>query len=433
MADWSDNSEFERFFKEGTDRYKFDYDPDAWDQMEVLLDRDKRRRRIIWIFLLGLFMVGGVGLWTYLGDHDHPSNSTNSIVEESSKSSEPTVDHTESNQLLNDDGVVQSDLTKSSSAQTDSESFGVSNKSVPDVGLTRNSGIQPGSPPSLDNNKTQDPPSLDRVDSSDPADISKENLTLNNSENNNPTLGIDQENTSEGRGVFDIHYLPQLGLMSLDHSITNPLLPDRSKDYLSETSAENFKKFYLGLELGIESSSTPEHGFSRVDLSTGIQLGVFLNRSWSINIGGTYTNDRYMASGNDYTASEDFWEDGVPPQFTGANCKIVRLHVGTDYYLNDVTENGLFFGLKAVSNFMLKEDYSYYFEDPSSNFKSSWTMKNKTMLSSMELSGGYHKILGDKFSLTLGPYLNIPLSGIGHGHVMLSSVGIKARINWLSH
>lgn len=62
------------------------------------------------------------------------------------------------------------------------------------------------------------------------------------------------------------------------------------------------------------------------------------------------------------------------------------------------------------------------------NFSSSWTRSNTTWLNAIQLSPVYRFSNSGRSSVEIGPYFKIPLSGIGHGDIMLSSFGLKGSI-----
>ncbi|RMG82685.1 MAG: hypothetical protein D6714_10985, partial [Bacteroidetes bacterium] len=58
MSDYPSN-ELDKLFREGSEKYDFQYNPKAWEQMETLLDKADRRRRLLiwWLSGVGLFIL----------------------------------------------------------------------------------------------------------------------------------------------------------------------------------------------------------------------------------------------------------------------------------------------------------------------------------------------------------------------------------------
>ena len=76
---------------------------------------------------------------------------------------------------------------------------------------------------------------------------------------------------------------------------------------------------------------------------------------------------------------------------------------------------------------MKKEDYNYLYVRPNGT---TWTYnhfvsnKNNHYFSVLTLSAGYQYTLNKHLALLAGPYLKIPLGGIGDGAVKLKSAGL---------
>jgi hypothetical protein len=79
---------------------------------------------------------------------------------------------------------------------------------------------------------------------------------------------------------------------------------------------------------------------------------------------------------------------------------------------------------------MLEEKYYYRFEDPEDNWSNYLNSGNNTLFNSLELNVGYNHKLKNNIEITLEPYARLPINGIGHGQVMLSSGGIRLYAKW---
>lgn len=58
--------------------------------------------------------------------------------------------------------------------------------------------------------------------------------------------------------------------------------------------------------------------------------------------------------------------------------------------------------------------------------------KNKHYLNIVNLGIGYERVLTDRLSLQVEPYLKLPLSGIGEGNITLKSAGafVGLKYGW---
>ena len=81
------------------------------------------------------------------------------------------------------------------------------------------------------------------------------------------------------------------------------------------------------------------------------------------------------------------------------------------------------------SNFMLNEQYKYLYDEPSKDWYASWQNDFNTFLSSVDLSLGYKFASRQSLLFEAGPYAKIPVNGIGHGGIKLTSFGVKIGVS----
>ena len=91
------------------------------------------------------------------------------------------------------------------------------------------------------------------------------------------------------------------------------------------------------------------------------------------------------------------------------------------------------FGSAGLSSyFMQRERYSYAWVD--TNGPGLWTREavneNHHLFSILNLSAGYERSLGARWSLQAEPYLKLPLSGVGAGKVRLVSAGVFVGVKY---
>ena len=65
---------------------------------------------------------------------------------------------------------------------------------------------------------------------------------------------------------------------------------------------------------------------------------------------------------------------------------MIEVGLGVQYALSGVNKNGFFAGVGLSSNFMLREEYYYMFEDPSDSWASTYTNENGTLFNNVELN-----------------------------------------------
>ncbi len=432
MANWPDDKDLESFFQHGNEKHDFPLDTEAWDQMEKLLDRDKRRRRLFWIFRLGalsllvlavvLFSNADVRTYFFNNSLSEPSTSTFNIqnkyapivssVIEQSLSSDASVMTIRQEQLPFKANDAQ--RINASSSGDIQEKRTADPPIAPPLRLTINNGMNRTDP-----RITLDSAIDQKYINEAPKDFVSKALLGNQSTLKIEDVNIDLPN------IIDIVRLPSLRISSLlTTSLPEPLL-ERIK-YPSEVSTETKANWDIGVQLGAETSWTPHGEFSDIDLVVGLSVGRHLGQRWILSSRLVYIADRYITGKDDYNPTKPFFESGMLPETIDARFNMFELQLGGSYHFKSTYSSGLFVSGFLNSNFILKESYSYRFEDHRADFKSSWAQSDNTVLSSISLAAGYRIVLPNGARLNISPYLKIPINPIGHGNAMLSAYGFGA-------
>lgn len=138
----------------------------------------------------------------------------------------------------------------------------------------------------------------------------------------------------------------------------------------------------------------------------------------------------FLASKKIYTAMPDQYNLTTPHPYLeniDAVCKVYEIPVSISYRFAQ-KRNHNWFGGAGVSSFLMKqEDYDYVYKYPGGQtytYKYSYSNENKHYFSVLSLFGGYQYKLGDRVSLMAGPYVKIPLGGVGAGKIKLNSGGL---------
>ena len=108
---------------------------------------------------------------------------------------------------------------------------------------------------------------------------------------------------------------------------------------------------------------------------------------------------------------------------------MIDVSLGASYHFSDVQSNGLSAHVNLLSNFMLREEYDYRFAESSDDFTGLFTGESQTLMSQIELSTSYKLRTGGGYFIDAGPYLKLPLNGVGHGNVRLTSIGIRVGVS----
>lgn len=179
--------------------------------------------------------------------------------------------------------------------------------------------------------------------------------------------------------------------------------------------------FAIGFAMGPDYSVAPCFQFGDFGISAGLQLQYAFNDRWSVSTGAFYAKKIYGATKADYQSNYNF-------QKVNADCDVLDVPLNINYTLFQSGRHAWTATLGSSSYFMLKEDYEMYYS--STNVRK-YEYKNGSQhyFSMLNLGIGYQQQSGRHFMWGLQPYAKIPISGVGHGNVKLTSFGVLLHVN----
>ncbi len=193
------------------------------------------------------------------------------------------------------------------------------------------------------------------------------------------------------------------------------------------------KKLYtLSLIGAMDATSTKSSEWGDATFRFGLSGEYYLGNRWSIGIGANLSKKKYQANGSEYSPPTGFWTNGVVPDSTNAICDVLDVPVTVNYFQPINKKSNLIISGGLSSWFMLKEEYWYKYKSNDPDLVSWWggENENRYWFSVINLSVSYEYALTNKWSVAVGPYINIPLSGVGHGNVELKSFGLKGALRF---
>ncbi|QDA60856.1 hypothetical protein [Hymenobacter jejuensis] len=134
---------------------------------------------------------------------------------------------------------------------------------------------------------------------------------------------------------------------------------------------------------------------------------------------------KYDAKGSDYHPPQHYWTNYLKLTDVYANCRILDLPLNLRYDVVSRPQYALFAGAGLSSLLMRNERYRYAYYSAGQLLNREWTRHNGSnhFFSVLNLSAGYERALGGRWSVQGEPYVKIPLGGVGFGKVKLSSAG----------
>jgi len=442
-------NELDAIFKEGADNYEFEYNEAAWANMEAKLDKQERRRRVLWFFPVGMLALLLLAvLWNYAGEQKAASIveelSVASTITETAASNTDRTDETSSSQTIDIEEEPVGKSVPTVSNQPEAAESPTSKQVAVEVANTAN---------------TSDVSILTNYPTAAASNITEGNVDNLPSDNGTYATSLSREETkssvtSETLSATEIlapsisgralpTSLSSIGGVSLTELVTakrtvNGLpLTDIDTPELDTHCTSRESTYLMTVYAAPEWSSiglltTPDTGW-KIGLTTGIGLGKYLELTSGIGV----SKKVYTAEDPSYQV-EGGWAAGLKPMTMSSKGYIIDVPLDLTFYMNGRQCNGLFATAGLSSYFMSSEWYGFEYDPADRAFLITSGMEpleevfdknlNKHIFGVANLSVGYQATMSNGSHIQVAPYLQLPLTGIGSGRVDLYTTGIKLGI-----
>lgn len=410
--------ELDRLFQQGAERYDFDYNPAAWEQMAARLDR--RRRRALWWWLAGLatVLLAGLACWCLL---QRPKTLP---PKRSPAPNAPIHSPVESRPREKKEQTRSLAHPQHTEPKTGQPSPAGSGLASPGRKSGENRPPQAGGPPTGSNEKkslvTEPLPMEGQALAPGPEKASIE-----------PQISPDQP--AKVRAPMEAPEallllsptlpLPETGLENREIlPIISRMQPEGQPRHSSHLAA--------GLRLSAGLNSIGWGDFSRSGWKGGLFAEYQYNRRFALELGASLLRLNYLAERGEYIPPKGFWTRRIAPDNTRGLCDILEVPVMMKYYHRGYSGSSFFVSAGLTSYVMLMEEYWYRYALDDPDLIRWWqTGKNQGHWFALgHLSAGYQAGLGERWALQLSPYMQVPISGVGHGQVKIYSLGVDVRL-----
>ena len=471
--------DFDSKLRQAADQHHPNYDEKAWAKMQGLLDqhlpiKKDRDRRIIFLFLL--FLLAGGGAWVIISK---PWQQGNATISASKTPNRPTTNNpttapkdipgksavstvpvdnvhdnvqpgetpsaqTEKNSSANPTNTVAGKETQLTIEQpnesknekdqrlnvtTNTKSNATSSKQNKPIGR-KNNGKNPSAVAIVvpanarkGNRNVSEKASAGSV----PA-----NSTSVNANDNSSVAMTDKTQAQNAEPAASSQTKSQAEVEKKDKA-AEPVTTDKKKEVAKKSPGSKTRNYFsfsfsVGPDLSYISLSDP----GEVKLLSGAGVGYTFKNRWTIRTG-------FYAVSKIYTANKYNYKPANPGPTANlekidADCRVYEVPLSIAYNFSKAEKHSFFGSMGLSSLFMKKEEYRYLYKYPGPPVVTYTHTKelyneNKHYFSVLTLSAGYGKRLNNTFSVSAEPYFKLPLSGIGYGHVKLSSMGVLLSVN----
>lgn len=200
----------------------------------------------------------------------------------------------------------------------------------------------------------------------------------------------------------------------------------------SPTSGMQSRGWTLGIIAAPDLSGTqPFHG--KLSSNLGLMATYHLDGRLSISAGVLYAKKLYQADFADYRPAGSPGYSQYTPIAVDADCDVLDIPLNINVDLARQHRATWFASTGISSYLMLKEAYDYSYPPHEYGDLKQLTLhnQNRHIFGVANLSVGYRRQLGGAVSVTVQPFVKVPLTGIGNGKLKLysSGVAISADIN----
>jgi hypothetical protein len=168
---------------------------------------------------------------------------------------------------------------------------------------------------------------------------------------------------------------------------------------------------------------------SKVGTNVGLLFSAGLLKKLTISTGVLYSAKPYTMAFQNYHTQYQFTEN---PVNVTADCRMLDIPLNVGYQLYGKRQNKISIGTGLSSYIMLNESYKFNYDDSYVTGPSNFNVPNsgKYFFGVLNLNATYQRQLNSKVGISFQPYLKLPLTNLGYSQVRLQTTGIAVGLNW---
>ncbi|HQW93081.1 MAG TPA: hypothetical protein PKY28_08285 [Ferruginibacter sp.] len=194
-----------------------------------------------------------------------------------------------------------------------------------------------------------------------------------------------------------------------------------------------FSKLYVTAALGAEASGTRFLSFSNSTVTPRYGFGVGFRISGKLSVqAGFYAGaKKYIAGPGDYNVKSGSYLSMVQIKSIKANCMVYEIPVTFQYNLFTKPKTVYYLSAGISSYLMKTEDYDFTVVRNNTVYTYPYYYKkNSHLLAALHITAGVEKKMLNKLYLQVAPFVNIPLNGVGEGKIKLYTTGLNVGLKY---
>ena len=246
---------------------------------------------------------------------------------------------------------------------------------------------------------------------------------------NNTTFDNQLSSYNNGPVITETGSKPTDGTIKKEEApaVNNPVTTVDTENRKEKKEGRNTKnKLSLLLSAGPDLSSIGSDKQGRWKMQAGIGLQYQFSKRFSLRTGFYASRKIYEVKPKDYNPPAYFWQYYPQMQKIDADCKVYEVPVTLVFDVMHNQKNNFYVTAGTSTYIMNKEVYGYTYKDNLGYDRYAQRTapeKEINYFSTIGISAGYSRQLSKRVSVSVEPYLKIPVSGIGYGKVKLTSGG----------
>lgn len=401
------------------------FEEESWVKMEALLDKDKRRRPFLWLWILiPALLAGGYGIYF---TSKKTSSFKNNIYAKTQSINTQKNDAEPLTKILPSvpatTAMMPTAIIKYQNvfSQHDSIQYRKNIYITQEKPLITKKGLALQGQKEGENNYSK------RILSTSQE---KYNITITA-----PSAEEEQENTLADKDIKQ-----KKDSIKIKNNPTK-LITVKNADTTVVSSNNNiFKKrnqyqkgFYLLPSVGADVGAVKAFAFKNtpVSIKYGIGIGYRINKKLSVQTGLYSSRKKYIAGPDDYHVKAGSYWSMVKVINVNANCLVYEIPLSIRYDILRRKKMTYYTAAGISSYIMKREDYTYFYTRYNMSYlKAATYTGNKKLFSVVTLSAGAEKKINNKIAFVVESSFSIPVSGAGDGEVKLFSTAIQLGIKY---
>ncbi|MCU0321223.1 MAG: hypothetical protein MUE72_02335 [Chitinophagaceae bacterium] len=445
--------------RKAAEEYGIAYTEEAWDKMELLLNKEKKKRPIIiWWMLMGamLLLVGA----SILNNNITLSNNYQQVTSENIRSNSrnnKNVHLTTANDTVNNNKLIEEENKTATENRTQTRKI-ISNNKIED-NIVNSNLIDAQSNHKQENVVSSKSTNATKVvqEKSVIVNTKKTNKIISSvtyykkantnnqqkvaevkeEENVQVTLEGSAENNELNLLIGKAFYERVLSKQLQIQAIRIPLQMDLHRNIVSnkEEIVKKPQPFLSKLDIGflVAADATTDGKNAARKLSTGfgILLSYPLSKKLSLTTGFAVAKKVYNADSTSYKVTYSLGSRYFLTDID-ATCIVYEVPLQLNYLVAQKGKNSFYSSVGLSTYFMKKEDYIYTYLYYNNLVKYPYVFENANnhLFSILNLSAAYRRSINENLAYQIMPYAKIPLTGIGNGKVNLYSFGLGVSFHY---